>query len=204
MSLFADENEFLKDLLKVGEVSSVDYDKCTARVVFDDEEGFVSNDLQVLQRNTLENQDYWMPDVGEDVVCLFIPNGEEDGFILGSFYADEITPPKNGATKRYVRFKDEAEFEYDWEAHKLTAKIGDTKITADESSVQISGASKIKVTVPDIDFVGNLKVDGTIESTKTISAGGEVTANALTLPVKLSTHIHNTSVGPSAAPTPGT
>lgn len=210
MSLLDDEEEFQRDLIKVGEVSSVDYENGTARVVFDDEEGYVSNDLQVIQKNTIENQDYWMPDVGEDVLCLFIPNGEEDGFILGSFYADEIKPPKSGENKRYVKFKDEAEVEYDWSTHKLTIVIGKTKIVADESSVNISGSSNIKVEVPNIDFIGNLKVDGNIETTGNVTADGnmtatgEVTTNILGLPVNLSTHIHNTSVGPSANPTPGT
>ena len=204
MDLFDLEEESVREIVKVGEVSSVDYENGTARVVFDDEEGYVSNDLQVLQRNTQDTQGLWMPDVGEDVVCLFLPNGNEDGFIVGSFYADEITPPKSGENKRYVTFKDGAEFEYDWKEHRLTARIGDTEIVADGNSVSISGASKIKVNVPEIDFVGNLKVDGNIDSTGTMSAGGEVTANAKTAPVKLSTHIHSTSVGPSAPPTVGT
>lgn len=204
MSAFEFENEYLRDLIKVGEVSSVDTAKGTARVVFDDEEGMVSNDLQVLQRNTIENQGLWLPDVGEDVVCLFVPNGEEDGFILGSFYSDEIEPPKDGATKRYVVFKDEAEFVYDWEAHELTSKIGDTKFKATQDSVEIESADEIKVKAPAITFVGDLSVDGDVTTTGKVSADGEVTAKAKTTPVNLSTHIHPTAVGPSSAPTPGT
>lgn len=204
MALFDDENENLRDLIKVGEVSSVDTAKGTARVVFDDEEGIVSNDLQVLQRNTIENQGLWLPDVGEDVVCLFIPNGEEDGFIIGSFYSDEIEPPKDGATKRYVVFKDEAEFVYDWESHELTAKIGNTKFKATQDSVEIESSNEIKVTAPAITFVGDLSVDGDVTTTGKVAADGEVTAKAKMTPVNLSTHIHPTGIGPSEPPTPGT
>lgn len=198
MSLLEMEDENGRELVKVGEVSSVDYENGTARVVFDDEEGFVSNDLQVLQRNTQDNQDFWMPDVGEDVVCLFLPNGMEDGFIVGSFYADEITPPESGENKRYVKFKDESEIEYDWEKHRLFARVGKTQVEVTENSVQISGAENVKVSVPNIEFVGDLKVSGNV------SANGEVTAKAETAPVNLSTHIHPTAVGPTSAPTQGT
>ena len=87
MPLF--EQQPLPDLIKIGEVSSVDPEKCTARVVFDDEDSLVSYDLQILQRNTYENQDYQMVHPGEDVVCLFLGPGQEDGFIIGSLYAGE-------------------------------------------------------------------------------------------------------------------
>ena len=46
MPLF--EQQPLPDLIKIGEVSSVDPEKCTARVVFDDEDSLVSYDLQIL------------------------------------------------------------------------------------------------------------------------------------------------------------
>lgn len=58
-----------------------------------------------------------------------------------------------------------------------------------------------------------LKADGTIEIVSKgnkiyfegdIEASGEITAHSKTLPVKLSTHLHPTPVGPSSAPTPGT
>lgn len=206
MPLFGDDfrqNEDATNWIRVGEVSSVDPETCTARVVFDDEDGFISNDLPIIQRNTQSTKDYWLPAVGEDVICLFLPCGEEDGFILGSFYADEITPPVDSETKRYLEFPDGSTFEYDWKAHKLNAAIGDTVIEATENAVQVSGASKVKVTVPDIEFVGNLKVDGDITTTGGVEADGEVTAKKKTAPVNLSTHIHPTAVGPSSPPTPG-
>lgn len=201
MPLFGDDfrqNEDATNWIRIGEVSSVDPKNCTARVVFDDEDGFISNDLPIIQRNTQSTKDYWLPAVGEDVICVFLPCGEEDGFILGSFYADEITPPVNSDTKRYLEFPDGAAFEYDWDAHKLRAAIGDTVIEATEKSVQVSGASKVKVTVPEIEFVGDLKINGNMTAT------GEITAKSETAPVNLSTHVHPTAVGPSSPPTPGT
>lgn len=208
MSMFGDDfrqNEDATNWIRIGEVSSVDPKKCTARVVFDDEDGFVSNDLPIVQRNTQNTKDYWLPAVGEDVLCLFLPCGEEDGFILGSFYADEIEPPVNSETKRYLEFPDGAKFEYDWKESKLSAVIGDTQIEATENAVQVTGASKIKVSVPDIEFVGNLKVDGDITTTGGVDADGEVTAMKKTTNVKLSIHMHATAApGNPSPPTPGT
>ena len=138
-NIFGDDfrqNEDATNWIRIGEVSSVDPKKCTATVVFDDEDGFVSDNLPIIQRNTQNVKDYWLPAVGEDVLCIFLPCGEEDGFIVGSFYADEIEPPTSSESKRYTEYPDGTVIEYDWEAHALTAK----------------GAEKIKVTVPDIEF----------------------------------------------------
>lgn len=55
-----------------------------------------------------------------------------------------------------------------------------------------SSVSEIRVTTP------KLIVEGDIECT------GEITAKSQTLPVKLSTHTHLSSVGPTQSPTPGT
>lgn len=197
MSLLGDDfrqNEDATNWIRIGEVSTVDPKNCTARVVFDDEDGFISNDLPVIQRNTQSTKDYWLPAVGEDVICIFLPCGEEDGFILGSFYADEIEPPTSSESKRYTEYPDGTVIEYDWEAHELKA----------------TGAAKINVSAPDIKFIGNLTVDGDITNTGKIVAGGdvsadgEVTAKAKTTNVKLSTHNHPTAVpGPASPPTPG-
>lgn len=81
------------DNFKIGEVSSINPVKCTARVIFDDENSMVTYDLPVMQRNSLGNRDYQMPDIGEDVLCLFRSDGFEDGVIIGSFYAGAAPAP---------------------------------------------------------------------------------------------------------------
>lgn len=186
----------IPDLIRIGEVSSVNYEVGTVRVTFDDEE-FISGDLQVIQKNTFESQDYWMPDVGEDVLCVFLLNGNGDGFVIGSFYAGEVEPPENAISGkvRLIKFKDDSEFYYDFDEHKLFAKIGDTEIEAN--------GEKVKITA-DIEFNGDLKVNGKITATGDVKADGEVTAKASSTISNLSTHVHPTPVGPSSAPTPGT
>lgn len=138
-----DTMEFLKSIIRIGEVSSVDAARGTARVVFDDFDSIVSYDLQVICRNTFANRDYAMPDIGEDVICIFLPTGTEAGFILGSVYAGEITPPENTINRRCVEFLDGAKFMYDRAAHVFTASIGDTSITVNQDSVDVESKSTI-------------------------------------------------------------
>ena len=87
----------LKDIVRVGIVSSVNASKKTARVIFPDYDNMVSGDLHILQHPTsvavAESGDpahthtaslgAWMPAVGQSVLCLYVPVENGDGFILG-------------------------------------------------------------------------------------------------------------------------
>lgn len=150
--------EILNGLIKIGEVSVIYPDKGTARVVFDDDDSVVSAELKVLQKNTFRNHDYGMPDIGEDVVCLFLPCAPEDGFIIGSFYAGEVKPEENTGDLRTVVFDDETRIGYDRKAHKLFIEIDREKektvITADQKEVYVQvgkGATEVTMTEKKID-----------------------------------------------------
>ena len=147
MALFGNssDGEAQSNIIRIGEVSSIDPAKVTARVAFDDEDSMVSYDLPVIQHNTLENHDYWMPDIGEDVLCVFLPTGSEDGFILGSFYADEIRPPASTENIRMVEFADGTKVSYDRESHELKATIDGTEIKANRDTVDITGDKTVNV-----------------------------------------------------------
>ena len=147
MDLFNEDNtrEILKSLIKIGEVSSVNYANGTARVVFDDDDSIVSYDLPVLQTNTLLNKDHALPDVGEDVVCLFLPSGNEEGFILGAVYAGEVQPAETSKDIRSVTFSDGTEIKYDRAAHLLSVKIDGTTITANRENVNIDTPKEVNV-----------------------------------------------------------
>jgi phage baseplate assembly protein V len=110
----------LMELIKVGRVSSVYPDRCTAKVVFEDRDNLISGELQVIQQGSQDNKSYWMPTIGEQVVCLFLPNGKGDGYILGTTYNDEDKPVVQSVNKRTIRFQDGAVMEYDTEQHRLT------------------------------------------------------------------------------------
>ena len=74
-------------MLRFGIVSKLDYENCQARVNFKDDES-TSFWLPVLQKKTLKDKFYYMPDIGETAVCL-MDDKSEDGVILGSIYSSE-------------------------------------------------------------------------------------------------------------------
>jgi phage baseplate assembly protein gpV len=64
--------------MRVGTVSSVRESDRTARVHFAAVRE-ISGNLKVLKASG----DDWLPEIGDSVLCLFLPNGEGDGVILG-------------------------------------------------------------------------------------------------------------------------
>lgn len=189
MGLFENDEALgrINDLIKIGEVSSINPAKCTARVVFADDDGVVSYDLPVLQRNTFKSKDFHMPDVGEDVLCVFLPSGVEEGFIVGSFYAGEIEVPEATENRRTIIFKDGSIVRYDMESHTLTAQIEGTSIVANRSSVTVNApdavtincktaavnaSSNVKIDTPKTDITGVLNVAGLITGKGGLAVSG--------------------------------
>ena len=105
--------------LQTGTVSAVDADGVKARVRLPECDNMRTNWLDVLQRNTQNNKDYWLPDVGEQVKVLLDENGE-DGVILGAVYSDVDKPPFGNKDVRGTTFSDGAEFSYNRASHTLT------------------------------------------------------------------------------------
>lgn len=182
------------DNFKIGEVSSIDPARCTARVIFDDENSMVSYDLPIMQRNSYGNCDYQMPDIGEDVLCLFRSDGFEDGVIIGSFYAGDVEPPETTADRRTVVFKDGTRICYDRAAHTLTVTIAGTEIVFDQqkgsitvpdsvtvncTTATIHASKSVTIDAPDTFFTGNITVQGLINGQGgfTVTGGGGVVAN---------------------------
>lgn len=163
------------DLVKIGEVSSIDPITGTCRVVFDDEDGVVSYDLPVLQRNTLKNHDYHMPDVNEDVIVLMRSGGLEDGIVIGSIYAGEVKPPESTEDRRTVVFADGTRACYDRKAHVLTITIDGTEIVFDRQcgsitvpsavtvnckTATVNASESVSINSPNTNVSGNLTVKG--------------------------------------------
>lgn len=93
----------LKNIVRIGTVSTVNAANRTARVIFQDKANLVSGPLIVLKNQPsitvleteltygIQTESHtheivitpWFPHVGQLVVCLYLPNGESDGFVLG-------------------------------------------------------------------------------------------------------------------------
>lgn len=128
----------LKNMLRVGRVSSVNGANCTARVTFPDKEGLVSAELPMLQIGSLSTKGYWVPEVDTQVLCAFLPNpsgkGINTGFILGAFYSTENPPPESDPSVRSITFPDGSRIRYSG------------------GTIEIHAASAIKITAPRVDI----------------------------------------------------
>lgn len=172
--------------MRLGEVTSIDFAKAKVRVTFDDEDGMTSYWLPVMQRNTIANQDYWLPDIGEDVVCVFFSEGVEDGFVLGSIYAGDVKPPENNGDKRTVVFKDGTRVSYDRAQHRLDIAIDETTLQADRSKVNVQAPDEISATSKKIAVFGSESVSVSGSQSVDIASSTKIALSAPTITLTIS------------------
>ena len=84
----------MNELARVGFVVSRQPEKHRVRVEFRDTvtAKLVSGWLPVLVPRASADMAFDLPDVGDQVLCLFLGNGLEEGFVLGSMYGAQKPP----------------------------------------------------------------------------------------------------------------
>jgi phage baseplate assembly protein gpV len=88
--------------LRIGEVVARDPKTCRAKVQFKDAESIVTYWCFVVLKKTHKDKEFWLPDVGEMVVCIFPYFDQKHGYILGSVYNDKDLPPTFAGPGQYV------------------------------------------------------------------------------------------------------
>lgn len=127
-------------MIKVGKVVAIDEKNCKVRVQLLDNDGVMTYWLPVVVNKSQKDKFYWLPDIGEEVICAFLEHGIEQGFVLGAIYNEKDKVPVGGKDKFHVRFEDGTTIEYDRKAHKLTIQsVGDIEITA-SGNIKIVGS----------------------------------------------------------------
>lgn len=129
----------ITEILRVGTVVTKAPDSMHCRVLFPDTptNPVTSYWLPVLVNRAMGDTYYDMPDIGDNVLCAFLPNGMEAGFILGSYYPEKKAPCTDENVYQH-KFKDGTYIEYDRKENKLTAScVGDVEITA-QNSIKIN------------------------------------------------------------------
>jgi len=180
----------IRDMFRVGKVVSTDPEKATVKVKFDDVDEFVSGDLQVLNRKTLYDKDYQMPDIGELVACLFLGSGQISGYVLGSVYGGEINPPANSQDKWVKEFKDGTRFEYDRAENILNIEI------KGEALIHVEKTQSVKID-DNIYFEAGKDIEANVTDNVTIQIGKDINK---TINGNANTHVDqdkNLSVGGS-------
>lgn len=154
--------ELVANLIRVGEVTSINPAAGTARVRFEDRDNVESYDLRVTVRRSLKNKDYDMPDVGENVLCLFLPSGVEAGFIVASYYPNPVPRPESDPDVTARVFEDGTRIEYNRATNALlidaSASSGAVNVVCGNANVQAS--EQIALTAPVIALNGAVEVVG--------------------------------------------
>ncbi len=167
---------------RVGIVTSQDAARCRVRVTFPDHDQMLSWWLPVVVAKTQNDKAYYLPDLGEQVVCL-MDEYDEDGAVLGSIYSNVDQPPKAlSVNNLHWAAQDGASFDYDRGAHRLSVSIpsgGTFTITANGATIAIDANGNVNVGTSSQIHLGtvNLKGVARLGDTVTCPAGtGTITS----------------------------
>jgi phage baseplate assembly protein gpV len=119
---------------RLGIVKEQDLSLGRLRVVFIELDQMLSYWLPLVVPKTQNDKAYWMPDVGEQVVCL-MDQHDEAGVVLGAIYSQPDTTPVQSADKFHLSFKDGTAIEYDRGAHVLSLGF------SDQTSIKYDGGA---------------------------------------------------------------
>lgn len=103
----------MSDLIRVGCVSKINYEEGTIEVTYPDRDDAVTDPFPVLSFN----DEYKMPDIGQDVLVLHLSNGSALGIVLGPYWNKDHKPAVSGKDvyrkemaqtpgKAYTQYKD--------------------------------------------------------------------------------------------------
>jgi len=179
----------LNRIFAIGKVVAIDEEKGLVRVKLEEHDNLTTYWLSVLYTKTQYDKEYWLPDIDEIVLCVFTPPAFERGFVIGSFYTQEDTPPTFSRDKWIKKFKDGTVIEYDRKNNKLLLDI--KKDMTVNINNQLTLKSKMKIEEfqqanlkmnnwqieGDITLNGNLLVMGNITSTGTTTAQSGLMTN---------------------------
>jgi len=82
----------MAEILRQGQASERDVNSATARVAMDDLGGTVSGKMQVLFPAAGGWNFFWTPKEGDHVVVGKLPNGTQEGYVLGQVYTANKMP----------------------------------------------------------------------------------------------------------------
>lgn len=104
--------------IRIGKVSSIDYDNGMLQVLYTDHDGSITKALPVLTFN----DEYKMPQVGSYVLVVHLSNGSEAGYVLGNYWNEAKSPASSGKgvyRKEYATKQGEAYTKYEDETKTL-------------------------------------------------------------------------------------
>lgn len=114
-----------------------------------DADGVDSYTLPVLYPRTHLDQCYdGTPDVGEHVLCLFLPFAPEMGFVLGAIYSETERPPSSDPDVYVWKFKDGSTITFDRSAGTATVDATGDLICSAQGDIDLTGETSVNIDTP--------------------------------------------------------
>ncbi|WP_430735168.1 phage baseplate assembly protein V [Halodesulfovibrio aestuarii] len=158
------------NLVRIGTVHSVDYQKNTARVEFGQ---VVTDYLPWLTTRAAGNRTYDSLEVGEQVFVI-TPPGQALGVIVGVLNQTAYPAPDHSPEVQKTIYKDGSVISYDRAAHVLAADIkGDVKVVA-TGNIQVEATQAVDVEAGTTATITakNINLNGIITLNGPLSQGG--------------------------------
>lgn len=177
------------DVLRTGRISSINYKTGMARVVYEDRDDVVTDEMPLLLFGFV----YWMPRVGDPVLVAHMGNGLENGVILGRYYCAENVPPEgkkdfyrmefNRIQNCFIRHQENEIIElYAPKGIKLFCPEKGLEVIATDEGVRVDaekggvninakdGGIQIDATSGGVSIKGDTTIDGNLHVTKTTTS----------------------------------
>lgn len=134
--------------IRIGKVSSINYEKGMMRITYPDKDDSVTMEFATLNYN----DEYRMPKVGEHVAVAHLSNGSSRGIILGGVWNQENLPKESGKTlfrKDLSRGKDAAYIRYDDSSGEYLVKV---------ANLHLNGVNKTVLDGPELEIAANISI----------------------------------------------
>lgn len=134
--------------IRVGRVSSINYEAGMARVTYRDKDDTVTCEFPILTNN----DEYRMPQVGQDVVVAHLSNGSSRGVIIGTLWNQKYVPYEAGKElyrKELSRKKDAAYIRYSDETGEYLIKV---------ANLHLNGVNKTILDGPKLEIGANISI----------------------------------------------
>lgn len=196
--------------VRLGNVSSIDYENGLCEVTYPDRDDTVTEMVPCLSR-----REYMMPEVDDIVVVLHPGDSPEDAVVLGTIWNEKIKPAEgkekifrkeycNEDGKAYRKFDANAKELLDFVDGKKSLKAKSLEVKIGSATVTISEGGNVKITSPasiTVQAASELKLTATTltASAATVNitgAGGDVVVSGKSLV----THTHNGNLGKPTTP----
>ena len=134
--------------IRVGRVSSVNYESGMARVTYRDKDESVTCEFPILTNN----DEYRMPQAGQDVLVAHLSNGSSRGAIIGTLWNKKYVPYETGQElyrKELSRKKDAAYVRYSDETGEYLVKV---------ANLHLNGVNKTVLDGPRLEIGANISI----------------------------------------------